>query len=74
MVHYCPIILSRAYFNVNRQILHLHKYIRKRILDVSIIGLTLGNYIYDHEVIELLNISAILSNDETISKFNKNET
>ena len=46
-------------------------FIRKRILDVSIIGLTLSNYV---ETYELFNIWAILGNYETISKFNKNET
>ena len=48
------------------------EYIRKHILDVLIIDLTLGNYIYSHEAIELLNIWEILGNNETISKFNKN--
>ena len=68
------IILSRVYSNVNRQLSHYHRHIRKRILDVSRIGLTLGNNIYSHEAIELLNIWSILGNYETISKFNKNET
>ena len=53
-------MLSRVYSNVNRQILHHHTYIIQRILDVSMIGLTLGNYIYSHEAIESLNIWAIL--------------
>ena len=35
-------------------------------------GLTLGNYIYSHEAIELLNIWA--ANYETISKLNKSWT
>ena len=45
----------------------------KRILRVSIIGLTSGNYIYYHKGIELLNIWEILGNYEMISKLNKNE-
>ena len=36
-------VLSRVYFNVSRQILHHRKFIGKRILDVFIIGLELGN-------------------------------
>ena len=47
-------ILSRVYFNVNRQILYHHKCIGKRILN-AIIGLKLGNYIHFHDAIKLLN-------------------
>ena len=34
---------------VNPQILHHHKCIGKRISDVSMIDLKLGNYIYSHK-------------------------
>ena len=45
---------------MNRQILHHHKYVEKRILGVSISGPKLGNYIHFHEAIELLNFWTIL--------------
>ena len=54
LVRYCPIVFSRVYFNVNRQILQHHKCTGKRMLDISIIGLKLVDYIYFYKVIKFL--------------------
>ena len=50
-------ILFLVYSNVDCHILHLPKCTEKLTLDVSILGLKLGNHINFYEAIELLNFS-----------------
>ena len=61
LAHYCPITLNRVYSNGTVKYIMI---IRKRILrvDISIVGPTLGNYIYSYAGIKVLNILEILGN------------